>query len=148
MLRIPTSAGGRPSANGGQDLRVGARGRVGTMEEGDDDKFDGNDGNNLTVPLMSQMHGACNGGTTLCVRWRCCSKGASLVGKGREEEREGTEDGAFGCATLPGVDGWPASTSWHSSRQDASWRDVVVMGCAALGKLGGRGGEGWSWWLD
>jgi hypothetical protein len=43
MLRIPLRAGGWPSANGGQNLRVGARERGGTMEEGDDDENDGDD---------------------------------------------------------------------------------------------------------
>ena len=51
MLRIPTRARGRPSANRGQDLRVGARGRVSTMEEGDDDEYESHNSSNLTMPL-------------------------------------------------------------------------------------------------
>jgi hypothetical protein len=36
---------------GGQDLRVGARGRDDTVEEGNDDKYDGDNSNDLTMLL-------------------------------------------------------------------------------------------------
>jgi hypothetical protein len=81
-----------------RDLRKGARGRASTMEEGNDDEYNGDNGNNLTMPLtVPYAHG---------VQWwyRCCSKGTSLVGKGGGEERGGTEDGVGGHATLLDLD--------------------------------------------
>ncbi len=69
-----------------------------TMEEGEDDKFYGDNGNNLTVPLTIPYARRAQRGT------RCCSKGTSLVGKGGGEEKEGTKYGVVGRATLTGID--------------------------------------------